>query len=139
MTLLYAAMDVYAAAHYKTISDAYITMLWVLFAWCELQQLIVLIVYFVAIRAIARDAETHKLVVNKRTMKVNLGVGVLVIVSYTINNLGKSLIFASHSNEQIENEMVLWAQMASIISSFGFFSAFACLIWVFKNYAEVTI
>lgn len=70
-------------------------------------------------------------------MKVNLGIGICVILSYTLSNLGHYIvIFIKGKDDAQRDQVKMWGQIVSIVSSAGFFVAFCALIWVFKNHAE---
>ena len=69
-------------------------------------------------------------------MWCNLSVGLITILSYTIDMGGKCLVFffvdTKKDNEQIE----LWVQLSSCVAAVGFFLAFILLITIFKGYAD---
>ena len=94
-------------------------------------------VYFIAIRAIIKDAQSKDLQINQQTMKWTFGVGALVILSYTIDNLAKCLVFF-YSGTELNDTILFWALVATCFSSLGFFLAFFALIMVFKNYAVLS-
>lgn len=68
-------------------------------------------------------------------MKITFGVGALVILSYTVTNLGKCILFFYHDSDRT---IKFWSEIASCVSSIGFFTAFIALIMVFKNYAAMS-
>ena len=68
-------------------------MIFALYAESEVQQLVTLLVYFLAIREIIKDAKYNNLPIKKKTMYVQLGVGALIILCYSIDTAAKCLIF----------------------------------------------
>ena len=66
-----------------------------------------------------------------------LGVGLLVILCYTVDNLSKCLVFF-YNDSTLFLTMLFWSKVTSCVSSIGFFIAFFVLLTVFNKYAVMS-
>ncbi len=96
--------------------------------------MLTLFVYFVAIVWIKTDAEILQVSINKKTLKMNLCVGLLVIGSYTVE-CGSKLILLMYTQR---DNAIFWADVVECIAALGFFAAFVMLVDIIQNYAEIT-